>query len=191
LLGQQQVPRGVACICAMTVDNVRGEQDLETKPLKDLIAILQKDDPFVQHKREAIQKRTTCKKDKELDQGKWHFRKDGLLYYLQRLYVPDKEVVQSRLTGPDCLISGPVPIFETGPEYGPMVWSSFDRKTVRFWDSGPDYSANGPVLKFRTRPSHGPPRALPAWCPPCPRPPSPAHPYPRRCPPSLAYPSLL
>ena len=39
------------------------------KPLKDLIAILQKDDPFVQHKREAIQKRTTRKKDKELDQG--------------------------------------------------------------------------------------------------------------------------
>ena len=67
LLGRQRVPRGVACICAMTVDNARGEQDLETKPLKDLIAILQEDDPFVQHKHEAIQKRITRKKDKELD----------------------------------------------------------------------------------------------------------------------------
>ena len=66
-LGRQRVPRGVARICAMTVDNARGEQDLETKLLKDLIAILQKDDPFVQHKREAIQKRRTRKKDKELD----------------------------------------------------------------------------------------------------------------------------
>ena len=51
----------------MTVDNAQGEQDLEVKPLKDLIAILQKDDPFVQHKHEAIQKQITCKKDKELD----------------------------------------------------------------------------------------------------------------------------
>ena len=81
----------------MTVDNARGEQDLEMKPLKDLIAILQKDDPFVQHKREAIQKRTTRKKDKELDQGQWHFCKDGLLYYLQRLYVPDDEAVWDEL----------------------------------------------------------------------------------------------
>jgi hypothetical protein len=47
LLGRQRVPRGVARICTMTVDNARGEQDLEMKLLKDLIAILQKDDPFV------------------------------------------------------------------------------------------------------------------------------------------------
>ena len=79
------------------MDNARGEQDLETKPLKDLIAILQKNDPFVQHKRETIQKWTTRKKDKELDQGQWHFCKDKLLYYLQRLYVPDNEAVRSKL----------------------------------------------------------------------------------------------
>ena len=79
------------------MDNARGEQDLETKPLKDLIAILQKSDPFVQHKREAMQKRATRKKDRELDQGQWHFRKDGLLYHLQRLYVPDDEAVRSEL----------------------------------------------------------------------------------------------
>jgi hypothetical protein len=97
LLGRQWVPRGVARICATIVDNARGERDLETKPLKDLIAILQKGDPFVQHKREAMQKRATHKKDKELDQGQWHFRKDGLLYHLQRLYVPDDKAVRSEL----------------------------------------------------------------------------------------------
>jgi hypothetical protein len=32
-----------------------------------------------------------------IDQGQWHFRKDGLLYHLQRLYVPDDEAVQSKL----------------------------------------------------------------------------------------------
>jgi hypothetical protein len=79
------------------VDNARGEQDLETKPLKDLIAILQKDDPFVQHKRKTLQKRTTHKKDKELDQGQWHFHKYGLLYHLQRLYVLDNKAVWSEL----------------------------------------------------------------------------------------------
>jgi hypothetical protein len=85
-LGRQQVPRGVACICTITVDNAWGEQDLETKPLKDLIAILQKGNPFIQHKHEAMQKRATRKKDRELNQEQWHFRKDGLLYHLQRLY---------------------------------------------------------------------------------------------------------
>ena len=79
------------------MDNAWGEQDLETKPLKDLIAILQKGHPFVQHKREAMQKRATRKKDRELDQGQWLFRKDGLLYHLQRLYVPDDKAVQSEL----------------------------------------------------------------------------------------------
>ena len=49
-LRSQQVPRGVARICAITVDNAQGEQDLEMKPLKDLIAILQKGGPFVQHR---------------------------------------------------------------------------------------------------------------------------------------------
>jgi hypothetical protein len=39
LLGRQWVPRGVTRICAITVDNARGEQDLEAKPLKNLIAI--------------------------------------------------------------------------------------------------------------------------------------------------------
>jgi hypothetical protein len=68
-LGRQQVPREVARICAITVDNARGEQDLEIKLLKDLIAILQKDDPFVQHKHKTMQKRATRKKDRELDQG--------------------------------------------------------------------------------------------------------------------------
>ena len=46
LLGRQRVPRGVARICAITVDNARGEQDLETKSLKDLIAVLQKGKPI-------------------------------------------------------------------------------------------------------------------------------------------------
>jgi hypothetical protein len=46
-LRQQRVPRGVARIGAITVDNARGEQNLETKPLKDLIAILQEGDLFV------------------------------------------------------------------------------------------------------------------------------------------------
>ena len=46
-LGRQRVPRGVARIYATTVDNARGEWDLETKPLKDLITILQKGDLFV------------------------------------------------------------------------------------------------------------------------------------------------
>jgi hypothetical protein len=44
-----------------------------------------------------MQKRATRKKDRELDQGQWHFRKDGLLYHLQRLYVPDDEAVRSEL----------------------------------------------------------------------------------------------
>jgi hypothetical protein len=65
------------------VDSARGKEDLEKKPLRDLIAILQRDDPFVQKKREATQKRATRKKGRELDQGQWHFRKDGLLYHLQ------------------------------------------------------------------------------------------------------------
>jgi hypothetical protein len=63
LLGRQRVPRGVAHICAIIVDNAKGEQDLEMKPLKNLISILQKGDPFVQHKWEAMQKQATCKKD--------------------------------------------------------------------------------------------------------------------------------
>ena len=67
------------------------------KPLKDLIAILQKGDSFIQHKRKAMQKQATRKKDRELDQGQWHFRKDGLLYHFQRLYVPDDEAVRSEL----------------------------------------------------------------------------------------------
>jgi hypothetical protein len=79
------------------MDNAQGEQDLEMKLLKDLIAILQKDNLFVQQKREAMQKQATRKKDRELDQGQWHFRKDGLLYHLQRLYIPNDEAVQSEL----------------------------------------------------------------------------------------------
>jgi hypothetical protein len=47
LLGWQRVLRGVARICIIIVDNARGEQDLETKLLKDLITILQKGDLFV------------------------------------------------------------------------------------------------------------------------------------------------
>ena len=93
MMGQQRVPRGVTRICAITVDNAWGEQDLEMKLLKDLIAILQQGDPFIQHIREAMQKRAIRKKDRELDQGQWHFRKDRLLYHLQRLYVPDDEAV--------------------------------------------------------------------------------------------------
>ena len=51
------------------MDNAQEEQDLKIQPLKDLIAILQKGDLFVQHKYEAIQKLATREKDKELDQG--------------------------------------------------------------------------------------------------------------------------
>jgi hypothetical protein len=68
-LGRQRVPRGVVHSYAITVDNAQRERDLETKSLKDLIAILQKGDPFVQHKCEAMQKRATRKKDRELDCG--------------------------------------------------------------------------------------------------------------------------
>ena len=64
---------------------------------QDFIAILQNGDPFVQHKREAMQNRVTHKKDRELNQGQWHFRKDGLLYHLQRLYVLDDEAIRSEL----------------------------------------------------------------------------------------------
>ena len=67
------------------------------KPLKDLIAILQKGDPFVQHKRKAMQKQAIHKKDRELDQRQWHFYKNRLLYYFQRLYVSDNEVVRGEL----------------------------------------------------------------------------------------------
>jgi hypothetical protein len=44
-----------------------------------------------------MQKWATRKKDKELDQGQWYFRKDGLLYHLQRLYVSDDEAIWSKL----------------------------------------------------------------------------------------------
>ena len=44
-----------------------------------------------------MQKQATCKKDRELDQRQWHFHKDELLYYLQRLYVPDNKAVRSEL----------------------------------------------------------------------------------------------
>ena len=67
LLGWQRVPKEVTRICAITVDNAQGEQDLEMKLLKNLIAILQKGDPFIQHKHEAIQKWAIYKKDRELN----------------------------------------------------------------------------------------------------------------------------
>ena len=44
-----------------------------------------------------MQKLVTRKKDRELDQGQWHFCKDGLLYHLQRLYVLDNKAVRSEL----------------------------------------------------------------------------------------------
>ena len=93
-LSRQFVPRGVVRICAASVDNVRGEEDLSEKPLRELIGKLQKDDPFVAQKRAACKKQ---RKRKSNSQGQWHFRSDGLLYYLHRLYVPDNEAVRNEL----------------------------------------------------------------------------------------------
>lgn len=95
-LALQYIPRGVVQICAASIDNIRGEEDLQEKPLRELIANLQKHDPFVAQKRLACAK-PARRKGTENSQGQWHFRRDGLLYYLHRLYVPDNEAVRSEL----------------------------------------------------------------------------------------------
>jgi transposase InsO family protein len=95
-VSRQYLPRAVVRIHTASIDNVRGEEDLKDKPFRDLIAKLQKDDPFVARKRSAYDVRATRKRNQEL-QGQWHFRDDGLLYHLHRLYVPDNEAVRSEL----------------------------------------------------------------------------------------------
>jgi hypothetical protein len=95
-LSRQHLPRAVVRIYAASVDNIRGEEDLQAKPLRHLIAHLQKDDPFVARKQSAIAARASRKREVETEHGMWHFR-DGLLYHLQRLYVPDNEALRSEL----------------------------------------------------------------------------------------------
>jgi len=86
----------VVRIHAASIDNIRGEEDLKDKPFRDLIAKLQKDDPFVAQKRNAYNTHAARKRNQEI-QGQWHFRDDGLLYHIHRLYVPDNEAVRSEL----------------------------------------------------------------------------------------------
>ena len=93
---RQYLPRAVARIHAASIDNVRGEEDLKDKPFRNLIARLQEDDPFVARKRNAYNTHATRKRNQEI-QGQWHFRDDGLLYHLHRLYVPDNEAARSEL----------------------------------------------------------------------------------------------
>jgi hypothetical protein len=94
---RQYLPRAVVRIHAATLDNVRGEEDLQAKPLRDLIGRLQKDDPFVASKHAASGGRASRKKTKEVGRGQWHFRNDGLLYHLHRLYVPDNKALRDEL----------------------------------------------------------------------------------------------
>src|SRR6202048_23618 len=90
---RQYLPRAVARIHAASIDNVRGEEDLKDKPFRNLIARLQEDDPFVARKRNAYNTHATRKRNQEI-QGQWHFRDDGLLYHLHRLYVPATEAAR-------------------------------------------------------------------------------------------------
>jgi hypothetical protein len=94
---RQNLPRAVIRIHTASVDAVRGEEDLEDKPLRDLIAGLQRDDPFVVSKRTAINSRKTRTREQATQHGQWHLREDGLLYHLHRLYVPDNEALRSEL----------------------------------------------------------------------------------------------
>lgn len=68
---RHQIPRAVVRICATIIDNVRGEEDLEEKPLRNLIAKLQENDPFVARKWLACEGHVTCKNTQET-QGQWH-----------------------------------------------------------------------------------------------------------------------
>jgi hypothetical protein len=104
-LVQQTVPRSQVKICAATIDNVRGETDSMEKPMKELIKELQAKDPWVERMRGVYKSRMTCGRDRELE-DKWHFRNDGLLYYIHRLYVPDNEAVRSELFS--CFHEGPL-----------------------------------------------------------------------------------
>jgi hypothetical protein len=61
----------------------------------NLIAKLQENDSFVARKHNAAKGEAIRKKEQEL-QGRWNF-KDGLLYYLHRLYVPDDDAIWSEL----------------------------------------------------------------------------------------------
>src|SRR5277367_875443 len=86
-VARQYILRAVVCIHAASIDNIRGEEDLKDKPFRSLIAKLQEDDLFVKQKRSALHAHATRKRNQEI-QGQWHFRDDGLLYHLHRLYVP-------------------------------------------------------------------------------------------------------
>ncbi len=93
----QYLPRALIRIHTTSVDTVRGEKDLQEKPLQDLIAKLQEDNPFVAKKQAALQAWLTCRKDQVTEQGQWHFWEDRLLYHLYQLYIPDNEALQSEL----------------------------------------------------------------------------------------------
>ncbi len=54
LAQRQSLPRAVVRIHTVSVDAVRGEEDLQEKPLQELIVSLQEDDPFVAEKRAAM-----------------------------------------------------------------------------------------------------------------------------------------
>ena len=56
------------------IDNVYGEENLKDKPLQDLIAKLQLEDPFMRKKLATTKVQVSCKKDQELKGSKWHFQ---------------------------------------------------------------------------------------------------------------------
>ncbi len=90
---QQYLPCALICIYTTSIDAVCEEEDLQEKPLWDLITKLQEDNPFVAKKWAALQAWLTHQKDQVTEQGQWHFREDGLLYHLYRLYIPDNEAL--------------------------------------------------------------------------------------------------
>ncbi len=44
-----------------------------------------------------MQARLTCHRGQAIEQGRWHFWDDGLLYHLHQLYVLDNEALRSEL----------------------------------------------------------------------------------------------
>jgi transposase InsO family protein len=97
-LPSQTVPRGVARICAAHVHPVYGED--EDNPLdqhmKELIRKLQDKDEFVIQKRAVTQKRSTRSKTAQTADRAWQFE-DDLLYFNDRLYVPNEVAVRQEL----------------------------------------------------------------------------------------------
>ena len=74
LLLMQHLPQGLVKICRVGIDNVYGEENLKDKPLQDLIAKLQLEDPFMRKKLATTKVQVSCKKDQELKGSKWHFQ---------------------------------------------------------------------------------------------------------------------